>query len=161
MNWSPSEDEAIWDMFSDEQRSEILKCQSESNTIRLREIIASVPLKDLKLHRHPLHLVQRAFQSVREKNVNEKTAANQFHKTDSVDMSKEEVELLLELAQNRHINDINWQAVARNFKDRKSSQLRARYMYLMPHITKGPWTIEEDLKVLIGYKVFGRNWTKI
>ena len=31
----------------------------------------------------------------------------------------------------------------------------------MPHLAKGPWTIEEDLKVLIGYRVFGRNWTKI
>ena len=31
----------------------------------------------------------------------------------------------------------------------------------MPHITKGAWTIEEDLTVLIGYKVFGRKWTDI
>jgi len=46
-----------------------------------------VPLKNLKLHRHPLQLVQRAFQLVREKNVTEKTAASHFHKKDSVDFS--------------------------------------------------------------------------
>ena len=30
-----------------------------------------------------------------------------------------------------------------------------------PHFEKGPWAIEEDLRVLIGYKVYGRNWTTI
>ena len=31
----------------------------------------------------------------------------------------------------------------------------------MPQIIKGHWRQAEDLKVLVGYKVFGRNWTKI
>lgn len=49
---------------------------------------------------------------MRENNSKEKAAANKFHKTDTPDMSKEEVDMLLELTQNRHINDINWQAIA-------------------------------------------------
>lgn len=106
-------------------------------------------------------MVQRVFQLVRERNIAEKASKNQFHKTDCQEMSSEEVELLLSLTQGKHVTEINWQAVARYFKDRKSSNLRSKYAYLMPQIKKGPWSREEDLQVLVGYKVFGRNWTKI
>lgn len=68
---------------------------------------------------------------------------------------------MIELTQNKHTNEINWRAVARNFKDRRCSTLRSKYLFLMPHFTKGTWKTEEDLKVLIGYKIFGRNWTSI
>ena len=48
-----------------------------------------------------------------------------------------------------------------NFENRTSAELRNKYMYLIPSVVKGKWTIEEDLKIEIAYRVYGPNWTKI
>ena len=31
----------------------------------------------------------------------------------------------------------------------------------MPSVVKGSWTAEEDMRIEIGYRVFGSNWAKI
>ena len=75
--------------------------------------------------------------------------------------SNEEIELLLELTHNKPLNSIVWSEVANCFQTRTSTELRNKYMYVMPGVIKGKWTAEEDLRIEIAYRVFGPNWTKI
>ena len=77
------------------------------------------------------------------------------------DWSPEEIQFLLELTQNKPINSIVWSEIANNFENRTSVELRNKYMYVMPGVVKGKWTIEEDLRIEIAYRVFGPNWSKI
>lgn len=76
-------------------------------------------------------------------------------------MNKDETELLLKLIGDTPFSEINWNILARSFQDKKGSNLKAKYMQIMPQFTAGQWTKEEDLKVMIGHKVYGRDWIKI
>ena len=67
----------------------------------------------------------------------------------------------MQLTQGKHAKEINFQVIARYFRFRKSCYLQKVYLSLMPHYVKGLWTPEEDLKVLIAFRVYGRNWAKI
>ena len=73
----------------------------------------------------------------------------------------EEIQQLLELAQNRPAKDIIWSEIANSFENRTSIELRNKYIYIMPGINKGKWTIEEDLRIEVGFRVFGPNFSKI
>lgn len=77
------------------------------------------------------------------------------------ELSKDETELLLKLIGDTPFDSIDWNSLARSFRDKKGPQLKARYMQIMPQFAAGPWTKEEDLAVLIGHRVFGRDWIKI
>ena len=69
--------------------------------------------------------------------------------------SREEIDLLLHLANNRHTNCINWKEMAQNFDERSQAEVRGKYVYLYPGLSKGRFTIEEDLRLQIGIKIFG------
>lgn len=68
---------------------------------------------------------------------------------------------MLELTQSKPLKDIVWSEVANNFENRTGVELRNKYIYLMPGIRKGKWTIEEDLRIEIGVRVFGTNFSRI
>ena len=68
---------------------------------------------------------------------------------------------MLELTQSKPANDIVWSEIANAFEDRTSTELRNKYIYLMPGISKGRWSVEEDLRIEIGVRVFGPNFSKI
>ena len=68
---------------------------------------------------------------------------------------------MLELTQSKPANDIVWSEIANAFEDRTSTELRNKYIYLMPGINKGRWSVEEDLRIEIGVRVFGPNFAKI
>lgn len=83
----------------------MLECQGQGNITRLREIIHGA-FVDKRLHvenKHIYQVLQRVFQLVKERNVIEKMSKNQFHKMDNQELSEDEVKLLLELSQNRHV----------------------------------------------------------
>ena len=68
---------------------------------------------------------------------------------------------MLELTQSKPLKDIVWSEIANNFENRTGVELRNKYIYLMPGIRKGKWTIEEDLRIEIGVRVFGTNFSRI
>ena len=51
--------------------------------------------------------------------------------------------------------------MARYFQSYKANQLRRAYIFLEPKHVKGVWTLEEDLKALIGYRIFQNDWWRI
>ena len=67
----------------------------------------------------------------------------------------------MQLTDGQHVNDINWQSIARYFQQYKAAQLRQAYIQQTQHFKRGAWTKEEDLKTLIGYRIFKNNWAKI
>lgn len=75
--------------------------------------------------------------------------------------SKEEDEKLKELVSIHGEN--NWQLVANDFIDRCSVQCQQRWDKVVnPSLVKGPWTKEEDEKVVELVRIFGpKRWTLI
>ena len=65
------------------------------------------------------------------------------------------------MTDNKPINTIIWSEISNMFENRTSTELRNKYMYLMPSVVKGKWTAEEDMRIEIGHRVFGSNWAKI
>ena len=65
------------------------------------------------------------------------------------------------MTDSKPINSIIWSDLSNMFQNRTSTELRNKYMYLMPSVVKGSWTAEEDMRIEIGYRVFGSNWAKI
>ena len=51
--------------------------------------------------------------------------------------------------------------MANSFENRTSVELRSKYIYVAPGVNKGKWTIEEDLRIEIGSRVYGPNFAKI
>lgn len=56
----------------------------------------------------------------------------------------------------------NWSEVANWVDGKTSSQCYHRYMKtLNPYIKRGKWGVFEDIKLLLGVKIFGTNWVTI
>ena len=73
--------------------------------------------------------------------------------------TKEEDDLLMDLIQKY---GLKWCKMEPYFVDRKSKQIRDRYMnYLRPDIKQQKWTQEEDNKLIEHYRRLGNKWTKI
>jgi len=73
--------------------------------------------------------------------------------------SKEEDTLLIQVATN--YNQKSWTKVAKYFTDKNPAQCRARYKRIRPGIIKGPWTDEEDNKIISLVHTTGKNWAVI
>jgi hypothetical protein len=73
--------------------------------------------------------------------------------------TKEEDKLLLEVA--LKYKEKSWTKVAECFKDKNPAQCRARFKRIRPGIVKGPWTKEEDMRILELVDKHGRNWAMI
>ena len=73
--------------------------------------------------------------------------------------TKEEDELLLLLASD--YKERNWKIISSFFENKSYIQCFSRYKRIRPGVKKGPWTPEEDRKILNGMKKFGNSWAKI
>lgn len=73
--------------------------------------------------------------------------------------TKEEDNLLLEVA--LKFKEKCWTKVSEFFKDKNPAQCRARFKRIRPGIIKGPWTKEEDQKIIDLVEKSGRNWALI
>ncbi|CAK58347.1 unnamed protein product (macronuclear) [Paramecium tetraurelia] len=72
--------------------------------------------------------------------------------------SKED-QLLLRLVQ---VHNKNWVQIAKCIPNRTSKQVRERFVNkLNPEINKEPFTKEEDMIIVEGYKNYGSKWCKI
>jgi len=75
--------------------------------------------------------------------------------------SKEEDDLLKSLIEKYGL-DGKWAKISVEMKSRSGKQCRERYHnHLAPDIRKGPWTYEEDAKILSLKTVWGNQWAKI
>lgn len=73
--------------------------------------------------------------------------------------SREEDTLLIEAA--NKFKQKSWTKVSLFFKDKNAAQCRARYKRIRPGIVKGPWTLEEDEKIIDLVSQMGKNWALI
>ena len=73
--------------------------------------------------------------------------------------SKEEDNLLINIA--KKFKEKSWTKVSLFFKDKNPAQCRARYKRIRPGIVKGPWTKEEDQKIIELVNKTGKNWALI
>jgi hypothetical protein len=73
--------------------------------------------------------------------------------------TKEEDNILLEKA--KEFKYRNWRAISSFLPGRSDIQCSARYKRIRPGIIKGPWTKDEDHRVIKLVKTFGKNWSLI
>uniref|UniRef100_A0A5S6QCL1 snRNA-activating protein complex subunit 4 n=1 Tax=Trichuris muris TaxID=70415 RepID=A0A5S6QCL1_TRIMR len=74
--------------------------------------------------------------------------------------TEEEDKLLLKAV--KELGKTSWVAVAAQVRDRSAVQCRARYMDVLARpIRLTAWTEIEDEILMLGFKAFGRFWTKI
>ena len=56
----------------------------------------------------------------------------------------------------------NWSEVSNCVDGKRSSQCYHRYMKtLSPRIKRGKWDLTEDIKLILGAKIFGKNWVRV
>jgi len=56
----------------------------------------------------------------------------------------------------------SWKKIAAQMKSRTTRQCRERYInYLAPNVTNGPWTVEEDQRLIKKVVEMGPKWSKI
>lgn len=56
----------------------------------------------------------------------------------------------------------SWKKIAAQMKSRTTRQCRERYInYLAPNVTNGPWTLEEDQRLIQLVNEMGPKWSKI
>ncbi|XP_078681517.1 myb-related protein A-like isoform X1 [Branchiostoma floridae x Branchiostoma belcheri] len=77
--------------------------------------------------------------------------------------TKDEDEALRQVAIDMGSDDIDWKAVAKSFPDRSDVQCQHRWeKVLNPDLVKGPWTKEEDEKVVELVRKYGpKRWSLI
>lgn len=74
--------------------------------------------------------------------------------------SKEDDEKLIALIRSQ--DTINWDSIALYMGNKNARQCRDRWNgYLNPAVEHGPWTKEEDSKLVSLLAEYGRSWTKI
>ncbi|CAH1255281.1 MYBL1 [Branchiostoma lanceolatum] len=77
--------------------------------------------------------------------------------------TKDEDEALRQVALDQGSDDIDWKVVAKSFPDRSDVQCQHRWeKVLNPDLVKGPWTKEEDEKVVELVRKYGpKRWSLI
>ncbi|VDI77571.1 myb proto-oncogene protein [Mytilus galloprovincialis] len=77
--------------------------------------------------------------------------------------SREEDDLLRRVVELQKHNNTDWKKVAQYFRDRIDIQCQHRWFKVLnPELIKGPWTKEEDEKVIKLVKELGpKRWTVI
>jgi hypothetical protein len=73
-----------------------------------------------------------------------------------VSWTPHEDELLLSLTTACSKN--SWKTISENFQGKSSYHCFLRYRSIRPGLKKGNWEKEEDERVLIGVKTFGKKW---
>jgi hypothetical protein len=73
--------------------------------------------------------------------------------------TEEEDKILKEIA--KEFNYKNWNSIAEFIPGKNSIQCSLRYRRIRPGLIKGPWTKEEDDKLLSLYEKYGKNWAAI
>jgi len=74
--------------------------------------------------------------------------------------TKEEDDLILELVKEHGTK--TWSLVGNRLQCRSGKQCRERYKnQLDPTIKRGPWTEEEDVKIVNAQEIYGNRWTEI
>lgn len=97
--------------------------------------------------RHPLQLVKRVLDLKRQHLLSSREVRP---------WSDTEVAKLKELTLNTNLP--KWRELQPYFPDRRNDEIRHKYRMLFVKRKFGPWTREEDVRVLVGVKVFGENW---